>query len=118
MIQFNGTDVTSWFNKFAISPGLNKVEGPNSGVSMGGTAILDQVTVKAEIALETNALTEAQYLQLLQLCSNPTITVVTDLFVAGGATYSMIPTMTPGTRVPFASGAVWYTGAEVGLVEQ
>lgn len=118
MISFNGIDVTSWFNKYAVSPGIEKVSGPNGGTSMGGTSILDQVAVKASVGLAANALTEAQYLQLVQICSNPTITVTTDLFVSGGAVYSMIPTLTPGTRVPFASGAVWYRDAEVRLREQ
>ena len=45
-IKLNNVDFSGYFNIYGINPGLEKVEGPNSGVAQDGTSIIDLVDVK------------------------------------------------------------------------
>lgn len=117
-IQLNGVDFSGYFNIFGINPGLERVEGPNSGTAQDGTSIIDLVDTKETYELEGNGLTQAQFTQLTALCRLPTITaVLDDPFTGTSATLEVIPTLGGSHQRPM-HGQNYYDEIQLTLREQ
>lgn len=115
----DGLDCTHAFNKKGAFYTPIKVEGPNSGESMGGTDIIDLIRVKDYWELEGNPLREADYRKILSISKRAYITAVyPDPETGLETTKVMVPTMSQATRIPFQSGELWYDGWSLTLKER
>lgn len=118
-LMLNGVDVSKWFNIYGVNPGYEKVEGPNSGTSQGGTQIVDLVATKDSVTYEGNGMTQEAYGQLVGICKNATISVYRDDPYNAGQflTQTMIPTLSGGHQVPMR-GQIFYDEITLTVREQ
>ena len=115
----NGWNCSHAFNKWGSSFGRIKVSGPNGGVSMGGSTILDIVKVKDCWTLVGNAVSSADYAKLAALARQDYITAQYPSPETGKVvTKVVMPTMTEATQVPIRSGETWYEGWTLTLEER
>lgn len=115
----NGWDCSLLFNRRGVSFQQIKVEGANSGISMGGTTIVDLIRVKDYWILPGNGVSAGDYARLLSLSRNDYLSATylspeSETLV----TKTMIPTLSAATRTPFRSGKVWYEGWSLTLEER
>lgn len=115
----NGVDFSGRFNRYGVSAGFERVEGPNSGTAMDGTAIIDLVATKDTLDLEGNYFTQEDYAQLVVICKNAVILVTLDDPNTGeeDVTKTMIPTLSAAHQVPMR-GQLFYDGIRLTLKEQ
>jgi hypothetical protein len=91
-IALNGIDITGMLVQTSIDIDAEKVEGKNSGTSMGGTKIVDLVDVKNVISAKTGLLTPAQYKTLRTMGNQAYITATFKPDEDTTTTCVMIPT--------------------------
>lgn len=115
----NGVDFSGRFNRYGVHAGLERVEGPNSGTAMDGTAIIDLVATKDTLDLEGNYFTQTDYARLVSICKNAVILVTMDDPNTGktNVTKTMIPTLSGARQVPMR-GQLYYDGIQLTLKEQ
>lgn len=118
-IKLNGWDASSAFNKWGVSYQPVKVEGVNSGVSQGGTTIVDLVKTKDLLTLQGNGVDAATFGKLSALARQDYLTAVYPHPETGeNVTKVMIPSLSPAIRTPLRAGDVWYEGWTLTLEER
>jgi len=117
-IELDGVDFTKAFNKWGMRYHPIKVEGAASGVSMGGSAIVDLLRVKDGITLRGNAVQEAVYRQLAAICSQAYVTASYEHPVTGNpVSKQMLATLSEANRMPMGS-KVMFDGWSLTLEER
>ena len=117
-IKLNNVDFSGYFNIYGIKPGLEKVEGPHSGVAQDGTSIIDLVDVKDTFELEGNGLTQEQFTALTNLCRLPYVTAVYDSsFTGQSVTKVVILTLGGSHQVPMR-GKMYYDEVQITMREK
>ena len=118
-IKINGKDFATAFNKWGISYYPVRVEGPNSGVSQGGSTIVDLVKVKDHFDLTGNGVPEDVYLALAVECSLPYVTAEYIRPRSGKKeSVQMIPTLSAAARTPVREGVLYCEGWALTLEEK
>ena len=118
-MTLNGWNCSFAFNKWGSVYTPIKVEGPNSGQSMGGIDIIDLVNTKDCWELQGNPLKEADYRKMLSLGKQAYITAVyPDPETGTETTKVMVPTLGAATYTPIRAGEVWYVGWTLTLKER
>lgn len=118
-IVINGTDFTSVFKGCLIQPYHNKVHGPNAGVSMGGTEIMDTVKVRNGFDVTVGFMTQSQYTSLIALLKQDYLTVkYDDPDTNTSVVREMIVTAGKPTRIPLLSGGYAYKNLPVTFRER
>ena len=115
----NGVDFSTAFNKWAVQFYSIKVEGPNSGISMDGMAIIDLVSVKDHFELPGNAVPERVFQQLSTICRGAYVTAEYIHPETGQAVAKvMIPAMSAANRLPMKGHGIYYDGWTLSLEER
>ena len=118
-IVLNGWDCSEAFNRRSSTFSVIKVEGPNSGVSMGGTDIIDLVSVKDRWSLTGNPLNAEDYAKLVGICSQAYVTAAyTHPETGATVTKAMVPTLSEATYSPIGASSLWYAGWTLTLKER
>lgn len=115
----NGWDCSKAFDRWGASFQTKRVEGPNSGVSMGGSTIVDLVKTKDCWTLKGNGVNTETYARLSALCRHDYITAVyVHPETLQETTKVMIPSLSSAVRTPFPDGQAWFTGWTLTLEER
>lgn len=118
-IKLNGWDCSKAFHKWGVYFRQIKVEGPNSDVSQGGTAIVDLVKVKDYLSLTGNAVDRDTFGKLSALARQDYITAIYEHPETGEeVTKVMIPSLSDANRKPMHGGALWFDGWTLTLEER
>lgn len=118
-ITLNGWDASFAFNKWGVSYQPVKVEGVNSGVSQGGSTIVDLVKTKDLLTLQGNGVNADTFGKLSLLARQDYVTAVYPHPETGDSvTKVMMPTLSPAIRTPVRTGEVWYEGWTLTLEER
>ena len=118
-IKLNGTDFSTAFHKWGVSYYPVRVEGPNGGVSQGGSTIVDLVKVKDHFELQGNSVPEAVYRALEAECVKPYVTAeYTRPGTGQTELVQMVPTLSTATQVPLREGVLYYTDWTLTLEER
>lgn len=118
-LKLNGRDVSHMINKWGVTYTPIRVEGQNSGVSQGGSSIVDLLRTKDSFSLQGNGIPEADYMWLLAECANTYVTAEYKRPRTGAVeSVVMIPTLSQGTQVPLREGVLYYEGWTLSLEEK
>jgi hypothetical protein len=118
-IEIDGADYSDYFSPLSFDVSYDKVEGPNSGTSIGGTSILDVVKVKTILTLKTGLLTTEKFTKFTDMANNSYVTVKYDLNDTGNPVeLVMIPTAGKARQVPLLGGGYVYKNIPFELREK
>ena len=117
-VTLNGWNCSHLFNKWGIFCYDIKVEGPNSGISQGGTRIVDLVRAKDGFRLVGNSANETDYKKLRTMCRQAYVTVILrETPEDEGTPKAMIPTLSEAKR-RILGGKRYYDGWTLTLEER
>lgn len=118
-IKLNGWDASHAFNKWGVAYQPIRVNGPNGGISMGGSTIVDLVKTKDLLVLAGNAVREADYRKICALVRLDYVTAIFEHPETGASvTRVMIPELSAANRTPLRDGETWYEGWTLTLEER
>lgn len=118
-IEINGVDWSDYIDKYSIQPYHEKVQGPNKGVSMGGTDIFDTVKVKNCFLAKVGLVHQEKYTELMFLVKQDFVTVVyNDPDTNISVTRVMSITAGSATQIPLLSGGYVYKNIELNFRER
>lgn len=108
-IVIDGKDFTSLLGKCAVTPFFEKVQGPNAGVSMSGTDILDTVRIKNGFEVTAGLMTQDEYSALIALLKKDYLTVTyDDPDTNASVTRTMIVTPGKAKQIKLLTGGYAY----------
>ena len=118
-VVLDGIDMSDYFSDYNVSFSVDRVEGPNSGVSMAGSTIVDLVSSKTSITLTSGIITEEQFLNIVGLVKKPHILFEIDTGGGSGSQeYVVIPKLRKAYRVPLLGKNARYKNVELVLTER
>ena len=118
-VTLNGWNCSHLFNKWGTFCYDIKVEGPNSGISQGGTRIVDLVRTKDGFRLEGNSVGYEDYKRLRAMCRQAYLTaVIREIPEGEGVPKTMIPTLSEANRKVMSGGKIYYDGWTLTLEER
>ena len=118
-LTLNGWDASAAFNKWGVTYQPIKVEGVNSGISMGGSTIVDLVKTKDYLVLQGNSVPAETFQRISALARLDYVTATYPHPETGETvTKVMMPTLSAALRVPLRAGEVWYTDWTLTLEER
>lgn len=117
-LKLDGLDCTAAIYRWGVSYQPVKVEGPASGVSQGGTVIVDLIRTKDSWTLKGNAVREDFFKQLSVICRKAYATAIYLHPETGqSVTKTVLPTLSAANR-KIMHGVVWYDGWTLSLEER
>lgn len=117
-MTINGRDVSNNLSKWGMNYQRIKVQGPNQGVSQGGSLIEDIVKVKDFFSFEGNALDPDTYRFFAAATEAPYVTCTYRQPATGQiVTKQMVATMSAANYLP-ANNTVWYEHWSLTLEER
>lgn len=118
-VVLDGIDMSNYFSDYNVSFSVDRVEGPNSGVSMAGSSIVDLVATKTSITLISGIITEEQYFNIVGLVKKSYIFAEIDTGGGGNVmNLVVIPKLRKAYRVPIMGKSARYKNAELVLTER
>lgn len=118
-IKINGKDWSKDINPYSIQPYHEKVQGPNKGVSMGGSDIFDTVKIKNCFTAKAGLLTQEKYSALMALAKMDFVTVIyTDPDTDKEVTRVMSITAGKASQIPLLSGGYAYKNISLDFRER
>lgn len=108
-IKINGRDWSKEIDPYSVQPYHEKVQGPNKGMSMGGSDIFDTVKVRSCFSAKAGLLTQEKYSELMSLAKMDVVTVVyTDPDINDEVTRVMSITAGKANQIPLMGGGYAY----------
>lgn len=115
----NGLNLSNYVNPFHVFDYIEKVQGPNAGVSMGGVDIFDTIKIRHFLEVEIGLLPRAQYTQLAAISNIDYATVqYTDPQTGSLVIRAMSVNLEKQQRIEDSSGNVYHKNIIVTLRER
>ena len=118
-IVINGTDFSSVFKGCLIHPYYDKVQGPNAGISQGGSEIFDTIKVKSCFDTTVGLMSQSEYTSLISVLKQDYLTVTYDDPETNEiVTREMVVTAVKATRIPLLGGGYAYKNLDITFRER
>ena len=118
-LTINGTDFSALANKYEYEVGYTTRTGPNGGVMLDGTKVVDIIAYKAVITWPLNDMRDTDLASIQSACQTAEVTVTFwDTLTNAQRTSTFLPTFSAQKIGILRSTGKWWKGISLSLEEK